>query len=1437
VIMAKESVSKYNITRNNGHLLDVFSRASYIELGSIPFEFMDKLLKYDILKFDDMIYKPIQARGIGQSQIDNDDMKTIIPFLFFENLHIKNQALQIFLTYGLVKHKNERQKEIFTPIVLIPVNIYLEKDSLYIQQISRPVENPILVSFLMSIKNINISIPEKLDSIFALDRFCMTLIKHLDLELKYENYLTFAFLKDNEIKIKHDKFMASKSMPDYLHDKLFDSNHQDNHYLMPLNRSQRLIVQNALEGNNFVVSGRLGTGKTTVLINVAMNMINQGKRVLYVSNMKSTLDSVFSMFEEHSLAQFVTNFSNLFANGHKSEQSISPKAYNSKEEFAILMDNYQFVKDYEQKMGERILDQRFFDIVNDMILLQHQPHQLLEIDDLQHLYKAEFLEIVKALEIIQTSLGKMISFKNSIWRDIPIYNSIKYPNQIVSLIYQIHKCFKILEAEKLVLENDFGFKTITNFAYLKNIIHSFKNLNIREVPESWKEPTNNHFNQAVELFKNLKQEIYQLQEMESFLKHKYDHLDTLNIKQEVANIEGHYFKEMESNEINQILANRQELVVLVNKCQMQGDVFNKAAEKVRGMFNWDFYLEDNIIKEVINLSRFLHLHQINGKLFNLINGGHFQTSMAKLAQTLQVINQLTNDIALFKQYFDELYLDDLDKTMGIIYRHQNDDHTLAKKEQKWLKQIQTKKPSLYDQVINKLSSYYELKKELKDQQEVFVQTSGFPASNQVLVDFQSFYDYLIGLNKSKYQDKILHFLNRFIEIMQQDYRETQNHLKALELLDRSHEDLWKYYDEVYQYPFKDKKNRLIALLDDIKVIHSYLTKAYSSNDRLYEATKNTNDKFVKAEEYYALNRQTDKINNLKAYLDNHDLYKQLYQDFYHAGQSNIAAITRLLDTYEVYIDCFANADSLLNSLDAFTNGKILGHLNRCGEVSNEISEIFTVYFKIFRDDVSKYYYDSFANNIKRMNVLLKSKDELINYLIVTDNLQILGKYRLDKLIQYIVECQDTTHLVVDFQFTYYQTLKNKYIEKYAFLQNFKSLVACLSLANSNEEIIIKKNQEQVARNLRKNTSFQTATTSLKNLDYRGFIRRTSSYKRLFLTTTQILNNFLNKDDFDLIIIDDAHLLSANEYYLAIEGQQVIVAGELQLQSTVANNLMSRLSFATSINLNYRFSQTPLRLLNHLNNLRGCISSKVNDNEGIEVVTNKLSTYLLMLLKEQSDVKINLFVASLEKQKRFYDEFGEQLLKMGKSIEEIVAILRTQINISDLKLSHLYNADYNVLVLEDYHKLDNEYVVVNLIDDLLLCKKRLIIYDNNEYLKRGTGFRFINELNKIVNNSQIFYQEFSTPILQTLAKHLEERGLTVFSFNHEMQLLIQKEEKLYGILLLWSDNNFSFDTLNQYRETYLFNMERKFPVILVGTMELLSSFEEVVNRIVNEVNHD
>ena len=115
----------------------------------------------------------------------------------------------------------------------------------------------------------------------------------------------------------------------------------------------------------------------------------------------------------------------------------------------------------------------------------------------------------------------------------------------------------------------------------------------------------------------------------------------------------------------------------------------------------------------------------------------------------------------------------------------------------------------------------------------------------------------------------------------------------------------------------------------------------------------------------------------------------------------------------------------------------------CEEASENLSEVFKLYFKIFRDSVSKYYYSEFEVILESLAQLVNSKDELINYLGVTDNLRVLSRYRLNKLIDLIINLDNSENLSLNFQYTYLETIRDIYLEKHPYLADYQVLETCL----------------------------------------------------------------------------------------------------------------------------------------------------------------------------------------------------------------------------------------------------------------------------------------------------------------------------------------------------------------------------------------------------------
>ncbi len=174
------------------------------------------------------------------------------------------------------------------------------------------------------------------------------------------------------------------------------------------------------------------------------------------------------------------------------------------------------------------------------------------------------LKLKNKLTLIEESLQYIDSFKDSIWKEIPIINSIKYPEQIISLIKRIYRCFVLFEEEKKVLENKFLVKTIDNYAMLKNVIYNLESLNIKNVPDTWKEEDLSAFSKAQEEYKNLKSDIYSYQELEYNLEHKYYETNGINIDNEVNILFGDYYSENDAQIINSLLEDKSSMTVRIN---------------------------------------------------------------------------------------------------------------------------------------------------------------------------------------------------------------------------------------------------------------------------------------------------------------------------------------------------------------------------------------------------------------------------------------------------------------------------------------------------------------------------------------------------------------------------------------------------------------------------------------------------------------------------------------------------------------------------------------------------------------------------------------------------------------------------------------------------------------------------------------------------------
>ena len=1413
-----------SISRKNGHLTDIFAADSYLELGNINYDVLVRLLNYEIVDYEDITYFPIQKHGVGSSEIKDDLLRKKLPFLFFANINRKNRNLQLFITYGLLTLKNKQNREIFSPVVLIPVNMYFDGDKIFFQQIAKPIENQIMLSYVKKTKNITLAIPDKLDKLSDLDNYCLYLQKATECDLHLENYLTYAAIVPDKVKIRNNKFQRYTETGEYLHDKLFAPDAEDVYYAAPLNREQRHAVHSANSGASIVISGRHGTGKTTTLISIAMNAIRQKKRVLYVSNMEETLEQVYQFFEKNNLHQHAARLYQSFAGLYQKENATPLAEPAESDDFSLLYENYEFIDRYQKAINNRILDYRFIEVANELLMLSLHEAKIIPIDDLSNIYKYEFLEVVKALEIIQANLENISSFKESIWKDIPIFNNIKYPNQIIALIYQVEQCFKILESEKIILENEHGFREISNYAYLKNAIQKYINFDPNEIPQSWLDPEK--FEDAKDKYRLLKNDIYQLQEEEYLLNVRYNKLETIDIDAEIRALLGGYFTFEDADAIDRILADRDELEGKLSRAALQSDIYKKSITKIKYLLNWQFTIDNNILDEITRLEEVVKEIEFNRTIVNIIIKERFPAVFNQALDIAKNIESAQEEIAGLVRVFAKKDISGLEATVEALENF-NNGQPVKRGEYRLFSGLKENNYKEYVRITKLARRFRELRAGIKTLENHFLALTGYEYDAEALYQMNYLYLYFASIKNPMIKSKLAKFLIRVTEgSVHKNFRRT------LALFSQAYLSLNEYYGTLSEYGLATGTEEFAARVEEINKANDYLLRLFASNDRLLAMCRTNKYKYAAAEEYFRIKNSLTFVAEKRRALRGHRLYRQLFGKHYRESQTNINNLARLMQNYKLYTECFVDNDATVRSLAPEIHAEIRKHLAICQEETERLNEIFKLYFKIFRDGVSRYYYEPFRSNLDYLKKLSEAKDELITYLTITDNFAILNKYRLSRLINYIINEPHQNRFVNDFKYTYFSMLREMHLREAPYLKEYLDLPQRLSTVCAEEERRIAHIQTDTAQRIRKASGTRFYVYGVKNLDYNGFIRRTEGIKHLFLSTSLTVNLFVNVKLFDLVIIDDAHLLNAEEYKDALDGYQLVIAGEQQLQSAVTNNLLARIHPSRMIQFSYRFTPTPMNVLAHLPGLRGQFYNNFYENFGIDVKHDSLTELVYQLLKENPGCVLNVFISSPAAQRKFYEELAACLLEMGYDAETIITLLTRNINISCLSLAYVYDADYNILCLEDYYDIDQEYLVYDMIDNMLLCRKQVIIYDEYDRLGQGHDSLFMRKLRSAIDNKFTFKKDFSSPLVQQIASKLERQKYIVYSSN-ELTLLVRDKNKLYGVLLFWDIDKSNFDIINDYRDIYVLNNKNNFKTIIVWAME--SSVDDIVKKIVEEID--
>ena len=440
------------------------------------------------------------------------------------------------------------------------------------------------------------------------------------------------------------------------------------------------------------------------------------------------------------------------------------------------------------------------------------------------------------------------------------------------------------------------------------------------------------------------------------------------------------------------------------------------------------------------------------------------------------------------------------------------------------------------------------------------------------------------------------------------------------------------------------------------------------------------------------------------------------------------------------------------------------------------------------------------------------------------------------MIDYIINHSKCENLVNDFKYTYFRNAEKLYLEANPELANYGEVPNILKDIINLESRITKTNNANIISHILHNNSNKTYVSGVKNLDYSSYLKKTSGYKKIVLSSTDIANLFLSPYDFDLVIIDDGQLNDANEYGDFVNANQVIIAGELQIHATISNSLISRVRNSSTIFLDYRYLPIPKNLQKKYSSIRGIIKENFHDNVGLEIIEDGLYEYIYNLHKNNYNVnlKINYFTKGINRQREFFEKFSQFMISNGAKNEEIIYCLTNMINVTDLNNEYLYNSDYNILDFKSYYDIDIDYINDNIISFLLLCKEKLVIYDDNLLLNKDYSYRFFGTIKNILDDRNNVFEDLEADkVLYELNKCIRKNEVESY-YVQDNEIVMVRNNKLLTVMIIWGDSSPN-EALNYYRDNYRNYVLNNYKVRVICKNTLVSGLDEVAFRLVRGKN--
>ena len=404
------------------------------------------------------------------------------------------------------------------------------------------------------------------------------------------------------------------------------------------------------------------------------------------------------------------------------------------------------------------------------------------------------------------------------------------------------------------------------------------------------------------------------------------------------------------------------------------------------------------------------------------------------------------------------------------------------------------------------------------------------------------------------------------------------------------------------------------------------------------------------------------------------------------------------------------------------------------------------------------------------------------------------------------------------------------------MKNTNDYIETLNKTIILEDIICKQKGIKFINEILKNIPVDAKKRKIKYFDYPSYFRMHRNRLRVYLSNRNFVSTYYKNIDYEVVIIDDAHMLTSGEYNNIFKGKQVVICGDYQSNMIVNQNLLTLANSVATLTFKHRYVTGPRKLTSYLSQATSPHIANVNSNNGVKVIEKGLEEYIYNLYMQDYNVKINYFIKNINSQREAYESISKVFYNRNIPFDEIIKFLNQNIRICDLNARNYMASDYNILYLKDYYLEDSKIVTSNLIEILMLAKNELIIYDDENGLLKNIELSFFKSIKNLVLAEDMFLENKVNKVNERIIARLNANGFNVYNSGNGVDMLIQLKdsEELVTLMILFNNGNVS-EILNVYRDFYDQYVKNGHRVIIRTMVDLLKGEESFMKDLIGELN--